>query len=136
MMRRTNAASAANGRLGGRPKGAHGKGGLPKAPQKVSKLNAKLDVLEFFAGIYQNKKYDIDTRIKAAQAFAPYRYPRLQATHTTTGTPGASHADWVKGITKAIRDSDEPELKLIEGEATTLEDAPKLPTLKSNGAST
>jgi hypothetical protein len=41
-----NLTSAANGKLGGRPVGAKSKRGRPnKAPQKVSKLNAKLDVL-------------------------------------------------------------------------------------------
>lgn len=79
-------------------------------------------MLEFLADVYQDRlkghpNIDLETRIKAAVAFANYRYPKLQATHTTTGTPGQSHADWVKGMTKAIRESSEPELRLINGEA-------------------
>jgi len=77
-------------------------------------------VLEFLASVYQDPNQDIEIRIKAAVAFANYRYPKLQATHVTTGTPGQSHADWVKGMTKAIRESDEPELKLINGEAVEM----------------
>jgi len=96
-----------------------------KAPQKASKLNECADVLEFLADVYQDRlkghpHIDLETRIKAAVAFANYRYPKLQATHTTTGTPGQSHADWVKGITQAIRESNEPELKLINGEAVAM----------------
>jgi hypothetical protein len=82
-------------------------------------------VLEFLADVYQDRlkghpNIDLETRIKAAVAFANYRYPKLQATHTTTGTPGQSHADWVKGMTKAIRESSEPELRLINGEAVEM----------------
>jgi len=91
-----------------------------KAPRAASRLNEKLDVLEFLASVYQDPNQDIEIRIKAAVAFANYRYPKLQATHVTTGTPGQSHADWVKGMTKAIRESDEPELKLINGEAVEM----------------
>ena len=78
-----------------------------KAPQKASKLNEKADVLEFLASVYQNPAMPIDTRIRAAQAFAPYRYPKLAAQHITIGSGGQSHAEWVKGITKAIRDQGE-----------------------------
>jgi len=120
-----NLTSAVNGRLGGRPVGAKSKRGRPKkAPSKVSKLNAKLDVLEFLASIYQDPNQDTETRLKAAALFAPYKYPKLQAQHVTHGTPGQSHADWVKNMTRAIRESDEPELlKLIEGEAVELVEA-------------
>jgi len=94
-----------------------------KCPQKASKLNERSDVLEFLADVYQDRlkghpNIDLETRIRAAAIFAPYRYPRLQAVHTTTATPGESHSDWVKSMTKAIRESDEPELKLINGDAT------------------
>ena len=48
-----NLTSAANGKLGGRPVGAKSKCDRPeKAPAKVSKLNSKLDVLEFVASVY------------------------------------------------------------------------------------
>jgi len=113
----------------GRPPGvksarASGTRTARKAPQIASRLNEKADVLEFLASVYQNPAMPIDTRIRAAQAFAPYRYPKLAAQHITIGSGGQSHAEWVKGITKAIRESDEPELKLINGDATeVLEDA-------------
>jgi hypothetical protein len=123
---RSSPASAANGKLGGRRKGA--KVGRPsKAPAKVSRMNSRLDVLEYLASVYQDVTKDDETRIRAAGMFAPYRYPRLQAVHTTTGTGGQNHADWVKGITKAIKESNEPELKLINGEATEVEQAPMIP---------
>jgi len=91
-------------------------------------VNERGDVLQFLADVYQDRlkghpNIDLETRIKAAAVFVNYRYPKLQATHTTTGTPGQSHADWVKGMTKAIRESDEPELKLIEGQAVELVEA-------------
>jgi hypothetical protein len=94
-----------------------------KAPQIASRLNEKADVLEFLASVYQNEEIDLELRIRAAVAFAPYRYPKLQATHVTHGSAGQSHAEWVKSITKAIRESDEPELKLIEGEAVEMIEA-------------
>jgi hypothetical protein len=116
-----NLASAVNGKLGGRPVGAKSKRGRPKkAPSKVSKLNSKLDVLEYLASVYQDESQDTEIRIKAAALFAPYRYPKLQATHVTHGSAGQSHADWVKGITKEIRESKEPELRLINGEAVEM----------------
>jgi len=136
-----NLTSAANGKLGGRPVGAKSQRGRPKkAPSKVSRLNAKLDVLEYLASVYQDPEQDIELRLKAAALFAPYRYPRLQAIHTTTATPGESHADWVKSMTKAIRESKEPELKLINGDATeVLEDdmdTSKLPMRNGNNEGT
>jgi hypothetical protein len=96
-----------------------------KCPQKASNLNERSDVLEFLADVYQDRfkghpNIDLETCIKAAVAFANYRYPKLQVTHTTTGTPGQSHADWVKDMTKAIRESDEPKLKRINGEAVEM----------------
>ena len=89
-----------------------------KCPQKASNLNERSDVLKFLASVCQDETIDLEIRIKAAVAFASYRYPKLQATHVTTGSAGQSHADWVKGITRAIRESGEPELKLINGAAT------------------
>lgn len=115
----------------GRPPGAKDKrprGKPGKAPLKVAKLNAKLDVLDFFASIYQDTKLDLDVRMRAASYFAPYRYPKLQAQHITVQTAGQSHAQWVKEMAAQIEASDEPELKLINGEATELvEDAPMIP---------
>jgi hypothetical protein len=112
-----NLTSAANGKLGGRPVGAKSKRGRPKkAPAKVSRLNSKLDVLEFLASVYQDESLPTEVRIKAAIAFAPYRYPKLQAQHIVHGSAGQSHEEWVKSMHRALKKSDEPELKLIEGE--------------------
>ena len=66
-----NLTSAANGKLGGRPVGAKSKRGRPKkAPAKVSRLNSKLDVLEFLASVYQDESLPTEVRIRAAIAFA------------------------------------------------------------------
>jgi hypothetical protein len=108
--------------------GAKSKRGRPKkAPAKVSRLNSKLDVLEFLASVYQDESLPTEVRIKAAIAFAPYRYPKLQAQHVTQGSAGQSHAEWVKQMAKALRESDEPELKLINASATEVEDAAIMP---------
>jgi len=142
-----NLTSAANGKLGGRPVGAKSKRGrAKKAPQKVSKLNSRMDVLQFLADVFQDRLkghspgIDLDTRIKAAAYFANYKYPKLQAQHVTHGTAGQGHADWVKGMTKAIKESDEPELKLINGDATELledsADTSKLPMRNGDNEST
>ena len=123
-----NFTSAANGQLGGWPVGAKSKRGRPqKAPAKVSRLNSKLDVLEFLASVYQDESLPTEVCIRAAIAFAPYRYPKLQAQHVTQESAGQSHADWVKQMTKALRESDEPELKLINGHSEEIESAPLLP---------
>jgi hypothetical protein len=82
-----NLTSAANGKLGGRPVGAKSKRGRPKkAPAKVSRLNSKLDVLEYLASVYQDESQPTEIRLRAAAMFAPYRYPRLQAQHGTSRT--------------------------------------------------
>ena len=92
-----NLTSAANGKLGGRPVGAKSKRGRPKkAPAKVSRLNSKLDVLEYLASVYQDENQPTEVRIKAAIAFAPYRYPKLQAQHIVHGSAGETHEQWVK----------------------------------------
>ena len=123
-----NLTSAANGQLGGRPVGAKSKRGRPKkAPAKVSRLNSKLDVLEYLASVYQDENQPTEVRIKAAIAFAPYRYPKLQAQHVTQGDAGESHAEWVKSMHRALAESDEPELKLINASATEVEDLATLP---------
>ena len=98
-----------------------------KAPQIASRLNEKGDVLEFLASIFQDENQPTEVRIKAAIAFAPYRYPKLQAQHVTRGTAGQSHEDWVKQMAKALKESDEPEVKLINGHSEEIESAPLLP---------
>ena len=123
-----NLTSAANGQLGGRPVGAKSKRGRPKkAPAKVSRLSSKLDVLEFLASVYQDESLPTEVRIKAAIAFAPYRYPKLQAQHIVHGSAGQSHEQWVKSMHRALKESDEPELKLIDGTAEEVEPAPLPP---------
>ena len=123
-----NLTSAANGKLGGRPVGAKSKRGRPKkAPAKVSRLNSKLDVLEYLASVYQDENQPTELRIKAAIAFAPYRYPKLQAQHVTHGSAGETHEQWVKSMHRALTSSTEPELKVIDASAEEVEPAP-LPT--------
>jgi hypothetical protein len=62
-----------------------------KAPQIASRLNEKADVLEYLASVYQDESQPTDLRIKAAIAFAPYRYPKLQAAHVTHGSASQTH---------------------------------------------
>jgi hypothetical protein len=50
-------------------------------------------VLQFLADVFQDRlkgqpNIDLETRIRAAVAVAPDRYPNLQATHGTTGGAG------------------------------------------------
>jgi hypothetical protein len=105
--------------------GAKSKRGRPKkAPAKVSRLNSKLDVLEYLASVYQDESQPTEIRLRAAAMFAPYRYPRLQAQHVTHDNGGQTHEQWVKLMHRALTESDEPELKLIEGEAVELGGAP------------
>ena len=109
--------------------GARSKRGRPKkAPAKVSRLNEKGDVLEFLASIFQDENQPTELRIKAAIAFAPYRYPKLQAQHIVHGSAGGqTHEQWVKSMHRALTSSTEPELKLIDGHSKEIESAPLLP---------
>ena len=95
-----------------------------KAPQIASRLNEKGDVLEFLASIFQDENQPTEVRIKAAIAFAPYRYPKLQARHVTHGGGDQTHEQWVKAMHRALTSSTEPELKLIDGTAKEVEPAP------------
>jgi hypothetical protein len=111
-----------------------------KAPQKASKLNERGDVLEFLADVFQDRLkghspgIPLETRIRAALAFAPYRFPKLQAVHVTKDDAGGqTHEEWVKLMHRALTSSTEPELKLIEGEAVELGGAPDAPSDDQRG---
>ena len=86
-----------------------------------------MEPLEYLLSVMRDESEPVGVRLDAARAAAPFCHPRLVAQHITHGGAGQSHEQWVKSMHRALTNSTEPELKVIDATAKEVEPAP-LPT--------
>jgi len=111
----------------GRPKGARNRRTLMLEEGNRRASEGGMEPLEYLPSVMRDEREPVGVRLDAARAAAPFCHPRLVAQHITHGSAGQSHEEWVKSMHRAIRESDEPELKLINASATEIKNAAMIP---------